>query len=76
MARTQSTILLPVPLVYRQAMRPGEGEKAQLRVLIRAAKVAVIDRRAHETTSQTPERKAAQPWEPCSLARILRVLGP
>ncbi len=46
--------------VYRQSMRRGEDEKAQLLALIEGGEeVAVIGRRAGETTSETSERKAA-----------------
>jgi integrase len=45
--------------VYRQAMRRGEDEKAQLRALVEGAEVAVIGRRASETPSETIEREAA-----------------
>jgi hypothetical protein len=45
--------------VYRQAMRRGEGEKAQFRALIEGAEVADIGRRAAETPSEPMERRAA-----------------
>jgi integrase len=45
--------------VYRQAMRRGEDEKAQLRALVEGAEVADIGRRALDTTSEAPEHKAA-----------------
>ncbi len=45
--------------VYRQSMRRGEDEKQQLRALIEGSELAVIGRRAPETTSETPERQAA-----------------
>jgi integrase len=45
--------------VYRQAMRRGEDEKAQLRALIEGAEVADIGRRAGQAASETPERTAA-----------------
>jgi integrase len=45
--------------VYRQAMRRGEDEKAQLRALVEGAEVAAIGRRATETPSHATERDAA-----------------
>ncbi len=45
--------------VYRQSMRRDEDEKQQLRALIEGSELAVIGRRAPETTSETPERQAA-----------------
>ncbi len=45
--------------VYRQSMRRGEDEKAQLRALIEGREVADIGRRASETPSDAIERKAA-----------------
>lgn len=45
--------------VYRQSMRRGEDEKAQLRALIEGCEVADIGRRAPEEPSDTPERKVA-----------------
>jgi integrase len=45
--------------VYRQSMRRGEDEKAQLRALIEGAEVADIGRRAAEARSATVERDAA-----------------
>jgi integrase len=45
--------------VYRQSMRRGEDEKAQLRALIEGREVADIGRRAPETASDAIERKAA-----------------
>jgi integrase len=45
--------------VYRQSMRRGEDEKAQLRTLIEGAEVADIGRRAAETRSDAVGRKAA-----------------
>ncbi|HYM55491.1 MAG TPA: site-specific integrase [Solirubrobacteraceae bacterium] len=45
--------------VYRQSMRRGEDEKAQLRALIEGRELAVIGRRATETPSETTERRAA-----------------
>ncbi len=45
--------------VYRQSMRRGEDEKAQLRALIEGAEVADIGRRAAEARSAAVERKAA-----------------
>jgi integrase len=45
--------------VYRQAMRRGEDEKAQLRALVEGSQLAVIGRRAAETGSAAVERVAA-----------------
>lgn len=45
--------------VYRQSMRRGEDEKAQLRALIEGAEVADIGRRAAETGSDALGHKAA-----------------
>ena len=45
--------------VYRQSMRRGEDEKAQLRALIEGNELAVIGRRAAETPSTATERHAA-----------------
>jgi len=45
--------------VYRQSMRRGEDEKAQLRALIEGGELAVIGRRAAETRSEAMRRKAA-----------------
>jgi hypothetical protein len=45
--------------IYRQAMRRGEEEKAQLRALIEGAEVAVIGSRAAERTSGAAVREAA-----------------
>ena len=49
--------------VYRQSMRRGEDEKAQLRALIEGRELAGfgrrIGRRAAETVFEAPERKAA-----------------
>ncbi len=45
--------------VYRQAMRRGEDEKAQLRALVEGVQLAVIGRRATETGSAATERIAA-----------------
>lgn len=45
--------------VYRQSMRRGEDEKQQLRALIEGNQLAVIGRRAAETSSETTERHAA-----------------
>ncbi len=45
--------------VYRQSMRRGEDEKAQLRALIEGREVADIGSRASETPSERTERKAA-----------------
>ncbi|HST33542.1 MAG TPA: site-specific integrase [Solirubrobacteraceae bacterium] len=45
--------------VYRQSMRRGEDEKAQLRALIEGNEMAVIGRRATETLSTATERHAA-----------------
>jgi hypothetical protein len=38
--------------VYRQSMRRGEDEKAQLRALIQGTELAVIGRRAAEAASE------------------------
>ena len=45
--------------VYRQAVRRGEDEKAQLRALVEGADVADIGRQAPETAIGATERKAA-----------------
>lgn len=45
--------------IYRQSMRRGEDEKAQLRSLIEGAEMADIGRREPKTTHEAPERKAA-----------------
>jgi integrase len=45
--------------VYRQAMRRGEDEKAQLRALVEGARVEVIGIRAAGADSAAPERVAA-----------------
>ncbi len=45
--------------VYRQAMRRGEDEKAQLRALVEGSQLAVIGRRATEAGSAAVERVAA-----------------
>jgi integrase len=45
--------------VYRQSMRRGEDEKAQLRALIEGREVADIGRRAPETPADAIDRKAA-----------------
>lgn len=42
--------------VYRQSMRRGEDEKAQLRVLIEGAQTADIGRRASQTPSEAIEQ--------------------
>jgi integrase len=45
--------------VYRQSMRRGEHEKAQLRALIEGNELAVIGRRAAEAPSHATEHEAA-----------------
>jgi integrase len=45
--------------LYRQAMRRGEDEKAQLRALVEGSQLAVIGRRATETGSAATEQIAA-----------------
>ncbi len=45
--------------VYRQSMRRGEDEKAQLRTLIEGAEMADIGRRAPDRPSTAPRPKAA-----------------
>jgi integrase len=45
--------------VYRQSMRRGEDEKAQLRALIEGDELAVIGRRAPATPAETTDREAA-----------------
>ncbi len=45
--------------VYRQSMRRGEDEKAQLRALIEGNELAVIGRRGPATPSETTDREAA-----------------
>jgi len=56
LSRTKRTLALRV---YRQAMRRGEDEKAQLRALIEGGEVADIGRRASEAPSGRAEREAA-----------------
>jgi integrase len=46
--------------VYRQSMRRGEDEKAQLRALVEGSQLAAIGRRAAETPSEPAEREAAR----------------
>lgn len=45
--------------VYRQAMRRGEDEKAQLRALVEGTEVVECGRVALETASEMPGRRAA-----------------
>jgi integrase len=54
--------------VYRQAMRRGEDEKAQLAELVEGSQLAVIRRRDAETPSRATEREAGR-YQPPS-ARV------
>jgi integrase len=45
--------------VYRQAMRRGEDEKAQLRAFVEGVEVADMDERASETATDIAESKTA-----------------
>jgi integrase len=45
--------------VYRQAMRRGEDEKAQLRALVEGGQLAISGNRGEESTSETTSRRAA-----------------